>query len=69
MFAMLHPTAESGIVQVFPAGRLDGTAGDAADEQKPKKQLVQAKRWRDAVPAAAYFSLLSAVNIGFEQFT
>jgi hypothetical protein len=49
MFAMLHPTAESGIVQVFPAGRLDGTAGDAADEQKPKKQLVQAKRWRDAV--------------------
>jgi hypothetical protein len=69
MFAMLHPTAENGVVQVFPAGRLDGTAGDLAEEQKPKKQLVQAKGRRDALPAAAYFSLISAVNIGFQQFT
>src|SRR5215472_113755 len=69
MFAMLRPTAESGIIKVFPAGRFDGTAGDPADEEKPKKQLVHAKSWRDALPAAAYFSLLSAVNIGFEQFT
>ena len=68
-FAMLRPTPECGIIKVFPAGRLDGTAGDPADEEKPKKQLVRAKGWRDAFPAAAYFSLISAVNIGFEQFT
>jgi hypothetical protein len=69
MRAILRPTAESGIVQVFPAGRLDGTAGDPAEEQKPKKQLAQEKGWRGALRAATYFSLLSAVNIGFEQFT
>jgi hypothetical protein len=27
------------------------------------------KGWRDAVSTAAYFSLISAVNIGFEDFT
>jgi len=69
MLAMLHPTSASGIVQVFPADRLDGTAGDPADEQKRKKQLVHAKGWLVALPNAAYFSLISAVNIGFEQFT
>jgi hypothetical protein len=69
MFAMLRPTAESGIIKVFPAGRLDGTAGDPADEEKVKKQLVHTQRWREALRTAAYFSLISAVNIGFEQFT
>jgi hypothetical protein len=67
--AMRSPTSQSGVVRVFPKDRLDGTAGDLADEEKPKKQLVHAKVWRDALPVAAYFSLLSAVNIGFEQFT
>jgi hypothetical protein len=69
MFAMLWPTAESGIIRVFPADRLDGTKGDPADEEKVRKQLVHARRWREALRTAAYFSLISAVNIGFEQFT
>jgi hypothetical protein len=69
MFAMLRPTAESGIIRVFPAGRLDGTAGDPADEEKGKKQLIHAQRWREALRTAGYFSLISAVNIGFEDFT
>jgi hypothetical protein len=34
MFAMLRPTAASGVIQVFPADRLEGTAGDSADEKK-----------------------------------
>jgi hypothetical protein len=69
MLAILRPTAASGVIQVFPADRLEGTAGDPADEQKREKQLVHAKGWRDAVSTAAYFSLISAVNIGFEAFT
>jgi hypothetical protein len=69
MLGMLRPTAQSGVIKVFPAGRLDGTAGDPDDEEKPKKQLVHAKCWRYALLTAAYFSLISAVNIGFEQFT
>jgi hypothetical protein len=69
MFAMLRPTAESGIIRVFPADRLDGTAGDPADEEKVKKQLVHPQRWREVLRTAAYFSLISAVNIGFEDFT
>jgi hypothetical protein len=69
MFAMWHPTTASGFIQVFPADRLEGTAGDPADEEKRKKQLVCAQGWRDAVRTAVYFSLISAVNIGFEQFT
>ena len=69
MFAMLRPTTESGVMKMFPAGRLDGTAGDPANEEKPKKQLVHAQRWCEALRTAAYFSLISAVNIGFEQFT
>jgi hypothetical protein len=34
-----------------------------------KKQLLQARSWPGALPPAAYFSFLSAVNIGFEDFT
>jgi len=68
-FAILRPTASSGVMQVFPADRLEGTAGDPADEEKRKKQLVHAKGWRAALRTAAYFSLISAVNIGFEDFT
>jgi uncharacterized protein YjbI with pentapeptide repeats len=69
MKAMLHPTATSGIVQVFPKDRLDGTAGNPADEKERKTNVVQAKDKVDALGSAAYFSLISAVNIGFEQFT
>ena len=69
MFAMLRPTAASGVIQIFPKDRLEGTAGDPADEEKRKKQLVHAKGWRAALQTAAYFSLISAINIGFEQFT
>lgn len=69
MFAMLRPTAANGIMQVFPKDRLEGTAGDPADEEKRKKQLIHAKSWRAALRTAAYFSLISAVNIGFEDFT
>lgn len=69
MFAMQRPTPASGVMQVFPANRLEGTAGDPTEEQKRKKQLVRAQGWRDAVLTAAYFSLISAVNIGFEYFT
>src|SRR6266849_50249 len=69
MFAMLRPTAASGVIQIFPRDRLEGTAGDSTDEEKRKKQLVYAKGWRVALPTAAYFSLISAVNIGFEDFT
>jgi len=67
-FAMWRPTAASGVMRVFPADRLEGTAGDPADEEKRKKQLVRVKGWR-AFRSAAYFSLISAVNIGFEDFT
>ena len=56
-------------MQVFPKDRLEGTAGDPADEENRKKQLVHAKSWRAALRTAAYFSLISAVNIGFEDFT
>jgi Pentapeptide repeats (8 copies) len=69
MFAMLRPTAASGVMRVLPAERLEGTAGDPADEEKRKKHLVHAKGWLAALPTAAYFSLISAVNIGFEDFT
>jgi len=51
------------------AGRVDGTDGDPANEKKPKKQVIHSRKWNDALSAAAYFSLISAVNIGFEQFT
>jgi hypothetical protein len=66
---MLRPTPASGIIKVFPVDRLEGTAGDPADEEKRKKQLIHAKGWRAALPTATYFSLISAVNIGFEDFT
>jgi hypothetical protein len=69
MFAMLRPTAESSIIKMFPARRLDGTKGEPADDGKVKKQLVYVEGWLEALGTAAYFSLISAVNIGFEQFT
>jgi uncharacterized protein YjbI with pentapeptide repeats len=69
MAAMLHPTLTSGIVQIFPADRLDGTAGDPTIEREREKQVVRATSLREAFWSASYFSLISALNIGFEQFT
>jgi len=69
MRAMLHPSPTSGVVQVFPENRLDGTAGDRSEEKERKTIVVQAKDWWDALRSASYFSLISALNIGFEQFT
>jgi hypothetical protein len=66
---MLHPTARSGVVQIFPKDRLDGTAGDPVEEKERKTVVVQARNVWDAFRRAAWFSLLSAVNIGFEKFT
>jgi hypothetical protein len=63
------PTATSGVVQIFPKDRLDGTRGDPSEEKDLKKSLIHAKSLRDAFPRASYFSLISAVNIGFEQLT
>jgi hypothetical protein len=34
-----------------------------------RNDFVHAKGWRNALPTAAYFSLISAVNIGFKDFT
>jgi hypothetical protein len=59
----------SGIYQVFPPNRIDGPSAEPKIEKEPKVVRLQAGNWLSAVPAAAYFSLLSAVNIGFQQFT
>jgi hypothetical protein len=59
----------SGIYQLLPANRIDGPSGEPKLAKEPKVLRVQARNWWSAVPAAAYFSLLSAVNIGFQQFT
>jgi hypothetical protein len=53
MFAILRPTAQSCIVRAFPGNGF------------VEKQRVHAKGWRATFLPAAYFSLLSAVNIGF----
>jgi uncharacterized protein YjbI with pentapeptide repeats len=63
-----HPTKASGIYQVFPAERIDDQADDPTADHERKVIRVQAKGFK-ALLSAAYFSLLSAVNIGFEQFT
>jgi hypothetical protein len=58
-----------GIYQVLPANRIDGPSAEPRIEKEPKVLRLQARNWWSAVPMAGYFSLLSAVNIGFEQFT
>jgi Pentapeptide repeats (8 copies) len=58
----------NGIYQVFPADRID----EPSDEPTVKKEKVirvKASNWFSALLWAAYFSLLSAVNIGFGRFT
>jgi hypothetical protein len=59
----------SGIYRVLPANRIDGPSAEPKIEKDPRVVRVQARNWWSAVPPAAYFSLLSAVNIGFQQFT
>ena len=58
-----------GIYRILPANRIVGRAAEPQIEKEPKVLRVQAADWWSAVPAAAYFSLLSAVNIGFKEFT
>ena len=69
MLFMLRPMHRNQIVQVFPEDRVDIIADDFAGEQEERKKVVTATNWWSALCWALYFSLLSAVNIGFEQFT
>jgi uncharacterized protein YjbI with pentapeptide repeats len=55
----------SGIYRVFPARRIDKTPST----QTVDKERVEAGNCWKAFWLAAYFSLISAVNIGFQQFT
>jgi hypothetical protein len=60
----------SGIYQVLPANWLYETKGDKPMMvAAPQAHRLQAENWWEDVWTAAHFSLLSAVNIGFEQFT
>ena len=68
MRVILHPTQTSRIVQVFPEDRVDISDADSSSEQQRKK-VAKAASWWSALGWASYISLLSAVNIGFEQFT
>jgi uncharacterized protein YjbI with pentapeptide repeats len=65
-----------GIYQVLPADRIEELSAEPTVEKELKWRRVDAShkghaltQWLDAFRKAAYFSLLSAVNIGFEQFT
>jgi hypothetical protein len=60
---------QSGIYQVFPSDRIDAATAEPAIDKDPNVVRVKATTLWDAFCKAAYFSLLSAVNIGFEQFT
>jgi hypothetical protein len=66
--ARKHPEKEHGIYQVFPAARIDQSLPATTLEKELQVIRVQAESWWRAFGQAAYFSLLSAVNIGFEQF-
>lgn len=61
--------AHGRIYQVFPADRIDEKSRVPTLEKEAKPERVQAESWWKAFRHAAYFSLLAAVNIGFEQFT
>jgi uncharacterized protein YjbI with pentapeptide repeats len=68
--AVPPPTAQkSGIYQVFAADRIDAALAEPVVDKDPKIIRVSGTTWWDVFCKAAYFSLLSAVNIGFEQFT
>jgi hypothetical protein len=63
------PAKSGGLYQVFPANRIDETAANPmlADEGMVLR-VHEMNAW-SAFRSAAYFSLLSAVNIGFQDFT
>lgn len=58
-----------GLYQVFPADRIEETAADSALAGKGMVLRVHGNNPWNAFRSAAYFSLLSAVNIGFQDFT
>jgi uncharacterized protein YjbI with pentapeptide repeats len=60
-----EPWKPSGVYRVFPARRIDKTPST----QTVDKERLDAGNWVNAFGWAAYFSLISAVNIGFQQFT
>jgi hypothetical protein len=62
-------TRDSGIYKVFPADRIEETSAEPTVERESRWKRVEARNLWSAFLWAAYFSLLSAVNIGFEQFT
>lgn len=64
-----HPGKASGIFQIFPADRISEGSEEPNLEGGANVVRVRAGDWWTAFRKAAYFSLLSAVNIGFEQFT
>ena len=59
----------SGIYQVFPADRIDEMPVEPTAKKEPKVIRIAAPNWFGTLSWASYFSLLSAVNIGFERFT
>jgi uncharacterized protein YjbI with pentapeptide repeats len=67
--ARKHPENAGSVYRIFPADRINRTSRGTMIEKDPKAVCVCAENWRGAFKQAAYFSLLSAVNIGFEQFT
>ena len=68
-WSIVHDPGESqqddGIYQVFPANRIDGPTAAPTLAEKSAVLRVGPTNLRNALPMAAYFSLLSAVNIGF----
>jgi uncharacterized protein YjbI with pentapeptide repeats len=68
MRAMLHPADDGRVIQVFPKDRPDRIDSETIDEKDRKVDVKATNLW-NAFRAAAYFSLLSAVNIGFDKFT
>jgi hypothetical protein len=60
-----EPWKPSGIYRVVPARRID----EAPSTRSVDKERLRARTSLGAFGWAAYFSLISAVNIGFQQFT
>jgi hypothetical protein len=57
-----------GIYQVFPKDRIVAVP-TGHPPAEGISELVTDPDWKSAIPRAAYFSLISATNIGFQQFT
>jgi uncharacterized protein YjbI with pentapeptide repeats len=59
----------SGIYKILPEKRIAGPAGNPHIEPNSDVHRIHAANVQEAIPSAAYFSLLSGANIGFQQFT